>query len=154
MLQTVEWIVRPTALLRRAQARHGEPFTVRTAWSDAPMVLVSDPAEIKRVYAAPPDVLQGGESAAGNQELTTLIDSLGNTSAWAVGRLDLLTATAKLPAAVAEPGGQSMTHRCEQHLEFDEFGLISAIRHVDLPGEREALHRFFESVGLSRSRAQ
>jgi cytochrome P450 len=63
-LQTVEWIVRPTALLRRAQARYGEPFTVRTAWSDAPMVLVSDPAEIKRVYGAPPDVLQGGESAA------------------------------------------------------------------------------------------
>jgi cytochrome P450 len=63
-LQTVEWIVRPTALLRRAQAKHGEPFTLRTAWSDAPLVLVSDPAEIKRVYAAPPDVLQGGESAA------------------------------------------------------------------------------------------
>ncbi len=63
-LQTVEWIVRPTALLRRAQARHGEPFTLRTAWSDAPLVLVSDPEEIKRAYAAPPDVLQGGESAA------------------------------------------------------------------------------------------
>ncbi|WP_051324086.1 cytochrome P450 [Candidatus Solirubrobacter pratensis] len=63
-LQTVEWILRPTALLRRAQARYGEPFTIRTAWSDAPMVLVSDPAEIKRVYAASPDMLQGGESAA------------------------------------------------------------------------------------------
>jgi cytochrome P450 len=63
-LQTVEWIVRPTALLRRAQASFGEPFTLRTAWSDAPLVLVSDPAEIKRVYGAPPDVLQGGESAA------------------------------------------------------------------------------------------
>jgi cytochrome P450 len=63
-LQTVEWIVRPTALLRRAQARYGEPFTLRTAWSDAPLVLVSDPEEIKRVYAAAPDVLQGGESAA------------------------------------------------------------------------------------------
>ena len=62
-LQTVEWIVRPTALLRRAQARYGEPFTIRTAWSDAPLVLISDPAEIKRVYAAPPDVLQGGEAA-------------------------------------------------------------------------------------------
>ena len=32
-LQTVEWIVRPTALLRRAQARYGEPFTLRTAWT-------------------------------------------------------------------------------------------------------------------------
>ncbi len=63
-LQTVEWIVRPTALLRRAQARYGEPFTLRTAWSDAPLVLISDPAEIKRVYAAPPDVLQAGDSSA------------------------------------------------------------------------------------------
>ena len=57
-LQTVEWIVRPTALLRRAQARYGEPFTLRTAWTDAPLVLTSDPQEIKRIYAAPPDVLQ------------------------------------------------------------------------------------------------
>src|SRR4051794_20993099 len=63
-LQTVEWILRPTALLRRAQARYGEPFTVRTAWSDAPLVLTSDPEEIRRVYAAPPDVLRAGESAA------------------------------------------------------------------------------------------
>jgi cytochrome P450 len=63
-LQTVEWIVRPTALLRRAQARYGEPFTLRTAWMDAPMVLVSDPAEIKRVYAAGPDELQGGQGSA------------------------------------------------------------------------------------------
>jgi cytochrome P450 len=62
-LQTIEWIVRPTALLRRAQARYGEPFTIRTAWSDAPLVLISDPQEIKRVYAAPPDLLQGGEAA-------------------------------------------------------------------------------------------
>jgi cytochrome P450 family 135 len=63
-LQTVEWIVRPTALLRRAQARYGEPFTVRTAYWDAPMVLVSDPAEIKRIYAAPGEVLRGGEGAS------------------------------------------------------------------------------------------
>ena len=63
-LQTVEWIVRPTALLRRAQARYGEPFTLRTAWSDAPLVLTSDPQEIKRIYAAPPDLLQGGDSSA------------------------------------------------------------------------------------------
>jgi cytochrome P450 len=63
-LQTVEWIVRPTALLRRAQARYGEPFTLRTAWTDAPLVLTSDPPEIKRIYAAPPNVLQGGDSSA------------------------------------------------------------------------------------------
>jgi cytochrome P450 len=64
VLQTVEWIVRPTALLRRARARYGEPFTLRTVWYDAPLVIVSDPAEVKRAYAAPPDVLRGGESAS------------------------------------------------------------------------------------------
>ena len=41
-LQTVEWIARPTAFLRRCRARHGDPFTVRVAWADAPMVLVAD----------------------------------------------------------------------------------------------------------------
>jgi cytochrome P450 len=57
-------VARPTALLRRAQARHGEPFTLRMTWSDAPMALVSDPEEVRRIYAAPPDVLQGGAGAA------------------------------------------------------------------------------------------
>jgi cytochrome P450 len=63
-LQTVEWIVRPTALLRRAATRYGDPFTLRTAWMDAPLVLTADPAEIKRVYAAPTDVLEGGDGSA------------------------------------------------------------------------------------------
>ena len=61
--QTVEWIARPTDLLRRSAARHGEPFTLRTLWADAPMVLVSDPETIRRVYAAPGDVLRGGASS-------------------------------------------------------------------------------------------
>src|SRR4051794_18927976 len=63
-LQTYEWIARPTALLRRAQARYGEPFTIRTLWADGPMVLVSDPEEVRRVFTAPPDVLRGGESSS------------------------------------------------------------------------------------------
>jgi hypothetical protein len=42
------------------------------------------------------------------------------------------------------------THRCEQHLEFDKQGLISSIRHVDLPGEQEALDQFFELADLRR----
>jgi cytochrome P450 family 135 len=62
-LQTCEWVARPTTLMRRAQARYGEPFTLRLAWSDAPMVFTSDPAEIKRVYAAPPDELHAGASS-------------------------------------------------------------------------------------------
>jgi cytochrome P450 len=63
-VQTVQWITQPSALLRRSQARYGEPFTLRMAWSDAPMVLTSDPEEIRRVYAAPGDVLEGGAGAA------------------------------------------------------------------------------------------
>jgi cytochrome P450 len=63
-LQMSEWIVRPTALLRRCSARYGEPFTLRIGWSDAPMVLTSDPADIKRVFAAETDVLAGGASSS------------------------------------------------------------------------------------------
>lgn len=63
-LQTVEWIARPTAFLRRCAARHGEPFTLRTHWADAPMVLVSAPEDVRRVFTAPPDVLLGGGSGS------------------------------------------------------------------------------------------
>ena len=55
--------MRPTALLRRAAARHGEPFTLRTLWSDAPMVLVSHPEDVRRVFTAGPGELRGGGSA-------------------------------------------------------------------------------------------
>src|SRR5215217_6831863 len=62
-VQTIEWVARPTDLLRRSAARFGEPFTLRTLWADAPMVLVSDPETVKRVYAAPPESLRGGASS-------------------------------------------------------------------------------------------
>ncbi len=48
--------------------------------------------------------------------------------------------------------GHAHTHRCEQHLDFDDAGLITRIRHVDLPGEQEALRAFFAVVGLDRDR--
>ena len=51
-LQTWEWLARPTALLRRSAARYGVPFTLRTAWTDAPMVVVSDPADVRTVFTA------------------------------------------------------------------------------------------------------
>ena len=62
-LQTVEWIARPTAFLRRCRARHGDPFTVRVAWADAPMVLVADPESIRRIFAADDEQLHGGASS-------------------------------------------------------------------------------------------
>jgi cytochrome P450 len=63
-IQMSEWIVRPTALLRRCHARYGEPFTLKINWSDAPMVFITDPADIKRVFAADASVLRGGESSS------------------------------------------------------------------------------------------
>jgi cytochrome P450 len=62
-VQTVEWVARPTALMRRCRARYGEPFTLRTLWTDAPMVLVSDPADIRRIYTAGAETLHAGASA-------------------------------------------------------------------------------------------
>jgi cytochrome P450 family 135 len=62
-VQTWEWLARPTALLRRCAARYGEPFTLRTAWTDAPMVVVSDPAAVRTVFTAPVDVAIAGASS-------------------------------------------------------------------------------------------
>jgi len=62
-VQTIEWIMRPTVLMRRSAARYGEPFTLLTRWADAPMVLFSDPETVKRVYAAPQESLCGGASS-------------------------------------------------------------------------------------------
>ena len=62
-LQTVEWIARPTAFLRRCEARYGDPFTIRVGWMDAPTVLVSDPEQIRRIFTAVPVELQGGSSS-------------------------------------------------------------------------------------------
>jgi cytochrome P450 len=62
-VQTSEWIARPTALLRRCQARYGEPFTLRIAWTDGPMVFISDPDDVRRVFSASPGTLRGGASS-------------------------------------------------------------------------------------------
>jgi hypothetical protein len=48
------------------------------------------------------DLRQGGDNAADNKELLSLIDSLGSADAWAVGRFDALRASAHLPPGVAE----------------------------------------------------
>lgn len=44
--------------------------------------------------------------------------------------------------------GRPHTHVCEQRLCVDENGLIGRIEHHDLPGERERLAEFKQSVGL------
>jgi hypothetical protein len=62
LLQTVGTWVRPMAFLERSRRRHGRRFTVRLL-GQPPMVMISDPQEIKEVFQAPPDVLHPGEGA-------------------------------------------------------------------------------------------
>ena len=61
-LQTLEWVARPTAFLRRCAAAYGEAFTIRLAFDDAPLVLVWHPDAVRAVYAADPSVAQRGAS--------------------------------------------------------------------------------------------
>jgi hypothetical protein len=61
-LQTLEWVARPTAFLRRCAAAYGEAFTIRLAFDDAPLVLVWHPDAVRAVYAADPSVARRGAS--------------------------------------------------------------------------------------------
>jgi cytochrome P450 len=59
-LQTLAYWTRPTAFLERARRRYGSRFTVRPL-GQSPIVLISDPGEIRELMTAPPDVLHPGE---------------------------------------------------------------------------------------------
>lgn len=61
-LQTLGYVTRPTAFLQRARRRYGPRFTVRLV-GERPIVMISDPEEIREVMTAPPDVLHPGEGA-------------------------------------------------------------------------------------------
>ncbi len=61
-LQTVGNWSRPTAFADRARARYGATFTIRLL-GVPPMVIVSDPDQIKQIFQAPPEVLHPGEGA-------------------------------------------------------------------------------------------
>ncbi len=61
-LQTLGFWSRPTAFLERARRRYGHRFTIRLI-GQPPLVIISDPDEIKEVFLAAPDVLHPGEGA-------------------------------------------------------------------------------------------
>jgi hypothetical protein len=62
LLQTLGTWTRPTAFLERARARYGSRFTIRLL-GQPPMVMISDPDEIKELFLAAPEVLHPGEGA-------------------------------------------------------------------------------------------
>jgi cytochrome P450 len=61
-VQTLGWWTRPVAFVEGARARYGSRFTVRLL-AERPLVLLSDPAEVKALFTAPADVLHPGEGA-------------------------------------------------------------------------------------------
>jgi cytochrome P450 len=61
-LQSLGFWSRPTAFLERCRARYGTPFTIRLP-GQPPIVMISDPEQIKQIFQAPPDVLHPGEGA-------------------------------------------------------------------------------------------
>jgi cytochrome P450 len=60
--QTVAWMARPTAFLRRVHERFGDPVTIRTYWTEEPMVLFSHPDAVRDVFRLDPAIAPAGQS--------------------------------------------------------------------------------------------
>jgi cytochrome P450 family 135 len=60
--QTLAWMTRPGAFLRSVHERYGDPATIRTYWTEQPMVLFSDPGAVREVFALPPAIAPAGQS--------------------------------------------------------------------------------------------
>jgi cytochrome P450 len=61
-IQGIGFWTRPLASLERNRARYGKRFTIRIP-NAPPFVIVTDPADVKAVFTAKPDVLHPGEGA-------------------------------------------------------------------------------------------
>ncbi len=60
--QTVAWMLRPAAFLCRVHAGFGDPVTIRTYWTQEPMVLFSSPEAVRDVFRLDPEIAPAGQS--------------------------------------------------------------------------------------------
>jgi cytochrome P450 family 135 len=60
--QTLGWTIRPAAFLRRVHDRFGEPVTIRTYWTDEPLVLFSSPGAVREIFRLDPAIAPAGQS--------------------------------------------------------------------------------------------
>jgi cytochrome P450 len=60
--QTLAWMARPTAFLTQVHRSFGDPVTIRTYWTEEPMVLFSHPDAVREVFALDPAIAPAGES--------------------------------------------------------------------------------------------
>jgi cytochrome P450 len=68
VIQTLGWWSRTIPYMERCRARFGKRFTLRLV-GQPPLVMLSDPDEVKAVFTAPPEVLHPGEGASRVLEL-------------------------------------------------------------------------------------
>ena len=61
-VQLIGWWSRPRAFLEQCRDRYGKRFTIRLP-ATPPFVLLSDPADVKQIFTASPEVLHPGEGA-------------------------------------------------------------------------------------------
>jgi cytochrome P450 len=55
-------MARPAAFLQRVHRRFGDPATIRTYWTDQPMVLFSDPDAVRDIFRLDPAIAPAGQS--------------------------------------------------------------------------------------------
>jgi cytochrome P450 len=60
--QTIGWMARPGAFMRRVHERFGDPATIRTYWTEEPMVLFSNPGAVREVFRLDPRIAPAGRS--------------------------------------------------------------------------------------------
>src|SRR3954466_10685470 len=61
-VQGMAFWTRPIASLERWRAKYGKRFTIRLP-AGPPFVMITEPAQVKQIFTAPPDVLHPGEGA-------------------------------------------------------------------------------------------
>src|ERR1700742_2538317 len=62
LVQTLRWSFRPLAFMHECRQRYGDVFCVTFLGFRSPMVLISDPAVIKAIYAEPANGLAPGRN--------------------------------------------------------------------------------------------
>ncbi len=60
--QTLGWMTRPGAFMQRVYGHFGDPVTIRTYWTEEPMVLFSDPDAVRDIFRLDPAIAPAGQS--------------------------------------------------------------------------------------------
>jgi cytochrome P450 family 135 len=60
--QTLAWMAQPGGFMRRLHREFGDPVTIRTYWTEEPMVLFSHPDAVREIFRLDPAIAPAGRS--------------------------------------------------------------------------------------------